>query len=137
MASFKKWNDAKKKEGKKIVRYPICWSYEEFVRPTNYYCKNCGKEYCQKCLKIIVSEERRHDHEKKCCNKSCRLIRLILLECDDEWEFGPFEYFYMTLLYLFGTPILFTIKYFNYFRENHIIDNDCVHWFFAILNFIF
>ena len=32
---FKKWLSFQEKEGKKVVRCPICWGYEVFVHPSN------------------------------------------------------------------------------------------------------
>ena len=133
--SFKQWKQVKEKEGKKIVRCPICWGYEIFVEPTNHFCKNCGEEYCQKCLKICVEDEVQHDH-KGCCRKFCSLVDVIIdFGENTEWR-EPKEYFYTTLLFLFGTPSMFTVKYFQFFKENAIIDNFCVHLLFTILNLI-
>ena len=133
---FNKWLEKKKKEGKKIVKCPICWGYELFVEPTNHICANCGEEYCQKCLKKCVEGEVEHDHESTCCDKFCSLVELIFdYGSSDDWD-EPSVYFYTILLFLFGTPTLFTIKYFNFFRKNYVIDSCCAHWFFAILNLI-
>lgn len=132
--SFQQWYSTKEKEKKKIVRCPICWSYEIFIKPTNHICQNCSKEYCQKCLKIIVVGEKQHDHDRSCCSKFKGLIDdIIEFGSEEEWK-EPYLYVLTSLLFLFGTPIMFTIKYFQYFGKHNIIDNDCVHLFFRILN---
>lgn len=134
VTEFNKWYERKMQEGKKIVKCPICGGYELFVLPSNHKCKNCGEEYCQQCLKKCVKGEIRHNHEKSCCAKFCSLVKLIFEEgLSEDWN-EPSEYILTTLLFLFGTPVLFTIKYFNFFTKNYVIDNCCVHWFFAILN---
>ena len=131
---FNIWHSAKEKENKKIVRCPICWSYEVFIEPSNHVCQNCSKEYCQKCLKIIVQGELKHDHERNCCSKFKGLVEDIIdFGGGEEWK-EPYLYVLTSLLFIFGIPIMFTVKYFNYFGKNNIIDNGCVHNFFRILN---
>ena len=132
--SFNKWYEMKEKQNKKVVRCPICWSYELYISNEKHKCAQCGGMYCQYCLKKYVENERRHDHETTCCEKFYDLVKLIFdYGGADDWE-EPYEYVRTGLLFLFGTPTLFTIKYFNFFRKNYVIDNCCVHWFFAILN---
>lgn len=132
--SFKKWYSIKKAEKKKIVKCPKCWSYEIFVKPSNHKCLKCSKEYCQKCLKIIVEGELKHDHERGCCSKFRGLIEDIIdYGGGEDWK-EPKIIILISLLFLFGTPTMFTVKYFRFFCKNNIIENDCVHLFFRILN---
>jgi hypothetical protein len=136
IGAFNRWLETKKNQGKKIVKCPICWSYEVYVSSEIHVCPNCGEEYCQVCLKKYVEGEREHDHESSCCDKFCDLVKLIFdYGGSDDWE-EPSEYIRTGLLFLFGTPTLFAIKYFNFFRKHYVIDNCCVHWFFTILNLI-
>lgn len=133
---FNKWYERKKQEGKKVVKCPNCGGYELFLFPSNHTCINCGEDYCQYCLKKCVEDEIKHDHEKSCWAKFCSLVELIFEEgLEEHWK-SPSKYIYTTLLFLFGTPALLTIKYFNFFTKNYVIDNCCVHWFFAILNLL-
>ena len=134
LPSFKKWYSVKKSENKKIVKCPICWSYEVFEIPSNHKCLNCSKEYCQKCLKIIVEGELRHNHQRSCCSKFHGLIEDIIdFGGGVDWK-EPKLYVLTALLFLFGTPVMFTVKYFQYFGKHNVIENDCVHGFFRILN---
>ena len=134
LPSFNIWYSAKEKENKKIVKCPICWSYEVFVRPSNHICQNCSKEYCQNCFKIIVEGELEHDHERTCCSKFKGLIDDIIdFGGGQEWK-EPYLYVLTSLLFIFGTPIMLTVKYFKFFGKNNIIDNNCVHNFFRTLN---
>ena len=136
LPSFQEWSSLKKKEKKKIIRCPICWGYEIFVEPTNHKCEICSKEYCQKCLKIIVAGEVQHDHERGCCSKFRGLIEdIIEYGGGEDWK-EPQLYLLTSLLFIFGTPIMFTVKYYKYFKSNNIIDNNCVHGFFTFLNLI-
>ena len=143
LPSFKKWKENKKKEGKKIIKCPICWGYEVFVEPTNHICLNCGQEYCQKCLKICVEDEIRHNHEKKYCTKFCTLFEYLFSECCYDFSntccncnicSNPKRNLKITLLFIFGAPAMFTIKYYQFFKEHKIRDNCCVHWFFTFMN---
>ena len=84
LPAFKKWKKEKEKEGKNVVRCPICFSYEIFVSPTNHECNICGKEYCQQCFKICVSGEVNHDHKNNYCEKICSLINALFESiCED------------------------------------------------------
>ena len=134
ISAFNKWYETKQKEGKKVVRCPICWSYELYISSQEHICANCGEKYCQYCLKKYIEDERPHDHETSCCEKFCDLVKLIFDYGGSDYWKEPSEYIYTSLLFLFGTPTLFAIKYFNFFRKNYVIDNCCTHWFFAILN---
>ena len=135
-ADFKAWANQKKKDGEKIVKCPICGGYEVLVEKTNHTCLCCNGEYCQGCLKKIIEDEVEHDHERGCCNKFCSLLELIFdYGGSTDWH-EPSLYIYMTLLFLFGTPTLFTIKYFNFFKKNYVTDTGCVHWIFTVLNLI-
>ena len=134
LPDYKKWYSYKKKEKKEIVRCPICWSYETFIEPTNHICQCCSKEYCQKCLKIIVEGEVKHDHERGCCSKFKGLIDdIIEFGGEEDWK-EPQFYILTAIIFLFGTPTLFSYKYFKFFQKNNIIENDCVHNFFRISN---
>ena len=133
LPSFNQWKNAKKKENKEIVKCPICWGYEIFIEPTNHICENCGGKYCQKCLKICVEGEKIHDHTTSFCSKLCYLIdQIIKFGNGDNWG-DPRDYLFATFIFLFGTNIMFTMKYFYFFKENKIIDS-CTHGFFTYMN---
>ena len=147
LPSFQKWNEEGKKRGLKTVRCPSCWSYEKNEKSYQHKCQVCGEYYCQKCL-IIVDQYGHHELYcykngcciccKNCCADSfselCHIVREIFNECSSSWRLKCYQYFLIILLFLFGTPVMFTIKYFKFFLENPISDNCCVHWFFTILN---
>ena len=143
MPSFQKWNEEGKKRGLIIVRCPSCWSYEISEKSYEHKCQVCGEYYCQKCL-MIVEKDRNHESYcikngcticcKNCCNAFCELVVAIFGEFSGKWRLKWYEYFLMILLFLFGTPIMFTIKYFKFFLDNPITDNYCVHKFFTFLN---
>ena len=134
--AFNTWKNAKIEEGKKIVKCPACFGYEVFVAPTKHQCLCCKEVYCQKCLEKCVRFDRKHNHDKTFCQKLCYVINLVIdYGSSSEWN-EPWEYLYTIPLFIFGTPILFTIKYFNFFMENSFIDNDCVQKFFAFLNLL-
>ncbi len=119
LPDYKKWYSYKKKEKKEIVRCPICWSYETFIEPTNHICQCCSKEYCQKCLKIIVEGEVKHDHERGCCSKFKGLIDdIIEFGGEEDWK-EPQFYILTAIIFLFGTPTLFSYKYFKFFQKNN------------------
>ena len=134
---FKQWLSFQEKEGKKVVRCPICWGYEVFVRPSNYECTMCNNEYCQKCLKPCVEGEVIHDHERGCCSKFKGLID-IMVDWGDRAakneNVPACELVEACLTFVFGNHILYTIKYFKYFNQNKIIDNECTHGFFKYMN---
>ena len=135
LPSFQRWEEVKKKEGKKIVKCPICFGYETFEEPTNHICKNCGEEYCQQCLKKIVEDEVQHDHYG-CCKKFCNLMRVIYsFGKNTQWR-EPKLYVYTTLLFLFGTPLMFSIKYFKFFLKNKATEGAWAHWLFTFMNLI-
>ena len=145
LPSFKKWKDYKKKEGKEVVKCPKCWGYEVLVEPTNHKCENCGQIYCQKCLKICVDGEIQHNHERNYCSKFCTLFEYLFSEschdccincCDCNICRNTKRNFKITLLFLFGSPGMFTIKYYQFFKNNKIRESNCVHWFFTYLNLI-
>ena len=150
--SFIKWKEYQTKNNIKLVKCPVCWTYEKYTKSYLHSCINCEHYYCQRCLKIL-DDDRRHEHQLDCCDEGCiiccktccsdccegtgDLLCLIFGECEDSvWNRTFCEYFLLTLLFLFGTPILFTIKYFKFFLKNKVIDNDCAHWFFTILNLL-
>ena len=132
---FKKWLSFQEKEGKKVVRCPICWGYEVFVRPSNYECTMCHNEYCQKCLKPCVEDEVRHDHERSCCSKFLDLIKIMKDWGDDHAgnESNHIcELLGASVIFIFGNHVLYSIKYYKYFNKNKIIDNECIMGFLNI-----
>ena len=135
LPSFKRWEEAKNKEGKKIVRCPCCYGYEIFIEPTNHICLMCQKTYCQGCLKPCVVGEVIHDHERGCCSKLCGLIE-IMVDWGKNNNATTKEYIITSLVFIFGNHVLYTIKYYKFFKENKIIDNDWVHSFFTYMNLI-
>ena len=135
LPTFKKWKEAKKNEGKKIVRYPWCYGYEILVKPTNYECSMCGKLYCQKCLQKCVKDEVEHNHNRSCCSKFRGLID-IMVDWGKDRHSSCKEYFIAIIVFLFGNHILYSFKYFDFFKKNKITDNICVHWFFTITDLI-
>ena len=135
LPAFKKWKSEREKEGKKIVRCPICWGYEIFVEPTNHDCKCCGGVYCQYCLHPCVEDEVEHDHERSCCDKFCSLIDLMIDEGKVEVDKPECsELLKVSLIFIFGNPFMFTSGYYKFFKSNKIIDNDCVHSFYKFCN---
>ena len=135
LPTFLKWKEEREKEGKKIVRCPICYSYELFVEPTNHQCVICHKEYCQYCLKPCVEGEIEHDHENNCCSKFCSLIRLMIEEGEPDGRDASFcDKLKVCLFFIFGNPLMLTARYYKFFGDNNIIDNDCVHSFFKYTN---
>ena len=135
LPSFKLWEEAKIKEGKKVVRCPCCYGYEIFIEPTNHICSMCQKTYCQGCLKPCVEDEVLHDHEKGCCSKLCELIE-IMVDWGKRSSATPKEYIITSLVFIFGNHVLYSIKYYQFFKKNKIIENDCVHSFFTYMNLI-
>ena len=147
--TFIHWNNIQKKKGNKIVRCPACWSYEISKNEYRHKCQNCQELYCQKCLKYLENN-REHDHPLNCCDEGCSvccinccrdcceglcdLLDLIIFSYNKHLE--SWKIILLNLLFLFGTPIMFTIKYLIFFCNNKVIDNLCVHWFFTVLNFI-
>ena len=123
LPKYQKWNEIRKKKGIKVVRCPICWSYEKNNNKYHHKCQVCKEEYCQKCFKILENG-RNHGHHLDCCKDGCT----------NSWEYDCCEYFLMIVIFLFGLPIMFTIKYFRFFLENRVIDSFCPHWFFTSLN---
>ena len=136
LPTFQNWKKYHEKQNKKIVKCPCCNNYEVFVGPTNHVCEVCKKTYCQYCLHPCVEDEVQHDHESSCWKKFKALVKLMIdYGKSQEWE-EPSVYVTTALIFVFGTPILYTIKYFQYFVEYPITENKCVHWFFTILNLI-
>ena len=131
---FKKWKEEREKEGQKVVRCPICWGYEVFVEPTNHDCRCCGGVYCQYCLHPCVEDEVEHEHDRSCCNKFKSVIEVSMPPRNELDEYECSLLLKIALIYLFGNPIMFTAGYYKFFKENKIIDNDCVHSFFKFCN---
>ena len=135
LPQFKKWKKERENEGQKIVKCPNCWGYEIFVEPTNHICTMCEKEYCQYCLQKCVEDEVQHDHERGCCSKFCSLVNLMI----NEGKYGGSKpdcakLLRISLIFLFGNPMMFTYRYFKFFQKNKIRDNKCVHFLFTYLN---
>ena len=135
--AFQKWKSDREKEGKKVVRCPICWGYEIYEEPTNHICPMCNGTYCQYCLHPCVEGEVEHDHESTCCDKCCSLFNLMLEEAKpDGREATCLSMIKVTFIFLFGNPFMFTYRYFTFFQQNKIIDNNCVHNFFKYTNLL-
>jgi len=149
LSNYQKWNEMRKKKGIKVVRCPICWSYEKNIKDYRHKCPVCNEEYCQKCLKILENG-RNHDHPLDCCKDGCiiccenccegcwrdicTLMGYIFDECTNSWGHECHEYLLYIIIFLFGLPLMFTIKYFRFFKNNRVIDSCCPHWFFTALN---
>ena len=133
LPAYKEWIKAKNDEGKKVVRCPWCWGYETFKEPTNHTCPICKNIYCQKCLQKCVEDEVEHDHERGCCSKFCGLID-IMIDWGKNADATPWEYLKASLIFIFGNHVLYTMKYYNFFKKNPIIDTECVHSFFKYIN---
>ena len=133
LPSFKKWIKIKEEQGKKIVKCPWCWGYEIFKEPTNHTCPMCKNLYCQKCLQKCVQDEVMHNHDRGCWSKFCGLID-IMIDWGKDADATPLEYLKASLIFIFGNHFLYTMKYFDFFKKNKLIDNDCVHSFFTYMN---
>ena len=95
-------------------------------------CKNI---YCQKCLQKCVEDEVIHDHDRGCWSKFCGLID-IMIDWGKDANATPLEYLKVSLIFIFGNHFLYTLKYFDFFKKNKLIDNDCVHSFFIYMNLL-
>ena len=134
LSSFKKWKSEREKEGKKIVRCPICWGYEIYKEPTNHNCKCCGGVYCQYCLHPCVENEVEHAHDKTCCDKCASVIEIGTPPRNELDEYECSVLLKIALIFIFGNPIFFTSRYYKFFNNNKIIDNDCAHSIFKFCN---
>ena len=134
LSAFKKWKVEREKEGKKIVRCPICWGYEVFEEPTNHDCQCCGGVYCQYCLHPCVEDEVEHEHDRSCWDKFCSLVEVSMPERNELDEYECSLLLKIALIFIFGNPAMFTHRYFKFFNKNKIIDNDCVHSLFKYSN---
>ncbi len=54
----------------------------------------------------------------------------------EEEDIKVWAYIYTSLIFVFGNHLLYTIKYYKFFKKNQVIDNDCVHSFFTIMNLL-
>ena len=134
LPTFKKWKQYKDKNNQRVVKCPCCSGYEVFVEPTNHICSMCRNTYCQFCLHPCVRDEIQHDHESSCWQKFKGLVDIMIdWGKRNEWE-EPSVYVKTSLIFIFGTHILYTIKYYQFFKGYKISENECVHWFFTILN---
>ena len=105
------------------------------MEPTNHDCKCCGGVYCQYCLHPCVEDEVEHDHERSCCDKFCSLIDLMIDEGKVEGDKPECsELLKVSLIFIFGNPFMFTSGYYKFFKNNKIIDNDCVHSLYKFCN---
>jgi len=139
MKSFIDWKKMKQREGKKIVKCPICWSYEVNENIYIKECENCQNEYCQRCKKIVYGD---HDHFFEigsCCRDFwcgfiCSGLKMVFddYKKDLSWK----DYLFYDFIFIFGNPLMFSLKYFSFFRENKVCNSLCVHRFFAFLNLI-
>ena len=148
MDSFKQWKELQQKSGKNLARCPHCWSYEISNNQCKHKCEICGKYYCQKCLKCFEYDSK-HNHKPfyyYCCNED--ECSIYCEDCCCEFcsfscfygnafykELNCFQIFRLSLLFLFGTPIFFTVKYLHFFRHNKITNNRRIHSFFTYINF--
>jgi len=133
LPSYKRWIEIKKQQGKTVVRCPRCWGYEVFVEPTNHECPMCHEDYCQKCLKPCVEDEVQHDHNRSCCSKFKGLID-IMISWGKDADATPMEYLKASLIFIFGNHFMYSLKYYNFFKENKIVDNESVASFFTYMN---
>ena len=135
LPSYKEWIKAKNQQNKKVVKCPWCWGYEVFKEPTNHTCPMCNNIYCQKCLQKCVEDEVEHDHDRTCCSKFCGLVD-IMIDWGKDADATPCEYLKAALIFVFGNHVLYTIKYYDFFKKNKVIENDCVHSFFMYMNLL-
>ena len=139
LSIFKKWVSLQEKEGKTVVRCPHCWGYEIFIIPSNHRCVMCHKLYCQKCLQPCVEDEVQHDHQRSCWSKFKGLIHIM-----KDWGIRGEKYHDIdkslltkaSLIFIFGNHVLYSIKYFDFFKKNKIIDDEFTHKFFMYTNLI-
>ena len=99
----------------------------------------CQKLYYQKCLKPCVEDEVRHDHERSCCSKFKGLIRIMKDWGEDAGQYPDIDNCLLTkaaLVFVFGNHVLYSIKYFQFFKKNKIIEDDCTHGLFMYVNLI-
>ena len=137
LPAFKKWKAEREREGNKIVRCPHCWGYEIFIAPTNHFCAMCNGKYCQYCLKPCVEDEYDHHHDRSCCQKFCYLMQqMIDFGCEIDCNMSCFDIFKISMIFIFGNPIMYTYKYYKFFNDNKIIENDCVHGFYKFMNLL-
>ena len=135
LPAFNKWKKDRESEGEKVVRCPNCWGYELFVEPSNHICSMCNGTYCQYCLKPCVEGESEHHHDTSCCEKFCGLLyAMIHYGCEIDCDMPCSKIFKISMIFVFGNPFMYTYKYFKFYDDNKIIDNDCVHIFYKYMN---
>ena len=66
------------------------------------------------------------------CDFICSGISIVLQ--DYKKGLSCREYLFYDFIFLFGNPVMFSLKYFHYFKENKVCKSLCVHWFFTYLN---
>jgi len=150
LANYQKWKKMMKKKKIKVVKCPICWSYEKDVQDYHHKCIVCHEEYCQKCLKILENG-RRHDHPLDCCQDGCIIccmnccdtgcrdictsLHYTFAECSNSWNHKCYEYLFYIIMFLFGFPTMLAIKYCQFYIDHRVIDSCFPHWFFTVFNF--
>ena len=93
----------------------------------------CNKSYCQQCLQKCVEDVVELDHRRGCWAKFCGLVA-IMIDWTKRSDATTKDYFKTTLIFIFGNHILYSYKYYDFFKKNHIVDNNCVHLFFTYVN---
>ena len=99
MKSFIEWKKMRQRDGNKIVRCPICWSYEINENIYIKKCENCHKNYCQRCNKIVYGD---HDHvfeEGTCCKEFWCGLKWYLMIIKKIF-LGKIIYFMISFFYL-------------------------------------
>ena len=99
----------------------------------------CNNLYCQKCLQPCVKNEVQHDHERSCWSKFKGLIEIMMVwgnSADIGRNILKSDLIKASFIFIFGNHVLYTMKYFNFFKKNKIIENDFVHGFFMYMNLL-
>jgi len=116
MKSFIDWKIMKQREGKKVVRCPICLSYEINENIYRKECENCQNEYCQRCKKIVYDYHTHFFGIGSCCRDFwcdliCNGLRIVFesYKKNLSWK----DYLFYDFIFLFGNHVL--IKIFQIF----------------------
>ena len=137
LKEFIEWKNMQKRDGEKIVRCPICWSYEINKNIYNKQCDNCQNYYCQRCTKIVYDDHEHFFEIGKCCKGFwCEFIYSGLEMVFDYYkkDLSWRDYLFYDFIFLFGNPVMFSLKYFHFFKKNKVCESLNVHWFFTYLN---